>query len=861
MLDNWPLTGRAEELSAVVSYTRGRGVVLAGAAGVGKSRLAHEALAHARRTAREWRYVTATASARSVPLGAFAEYATHLGEDPLARIGEVVDAVTCSSSGPPLVMIDDAHLLDEQSAIVAHQLVHRGAASVVLTIRAGESAPDAITALWKEQLLPRLELQPLSRTETAELIERVLGGPIESASAARLWHYTRGNVLYLRQLMSDEVTVGHLMQRCGVWFWDSEPAVSPTLAELIDTNIGRQPDRVIEVLDVLAVAAPVDLGVLRAIVVDDAIEDAEAANLIVVDTKTTPRPTVRLAHPMYGEARRSRAPAMRLRRVRSAIVAASAPLTDGPVDEVRLVRRAVLAIDSDSPPDPTMLIAAADAAIRLMDPLSAQRIAERAVTSGGGLFAQLMLMSALVNGERLKEALEINGELLKEVTPSDRVSLGLIRIGIYIRQNDRVAARGVDELETAAAEAGMTRSYQCVVAAVRSLDNDIEAAVDAAIAGLTGPGELTEAAEFAGIFGLITASGERGSISMIREFADRGYALACTSTHTASSRFALSACHVVTLLLAGMLADADDVVANRVDPQPMEFPLALAYRAFTHGLVATATGELAAAHRLLGEAGVLIEQQLLRSCISFELATSLAMAGDAERARAEVDTVATDDPVRQSLVYADTAEAWIRAADDLVSDAVTIVLAAAERARRIGASAREVCFLQLAAQFGDASHSERLVELVAVVEGPRAHAAAAHAHALGSADGDGLFAAARDYEAFGDRVAAGDAAAQAAIAYRAHARRGAALTATAFARRLADETGADTPALRANDTPIPLTGRQREIIGLARHGLSNREIAQRLTMSVRTVEGHMFRACQRTGVNSRDELVALLSGR
>ena len=77
----WPLTGRVEELGAVLTHARGRGVVLAGAPGVGKTRLAREALVRARRNGREWRYVAATTSARSVPLGAFADYATRLGEE------------------------------------------------------------------------------------------------------------------------------------------------------------------------------------------------------------------------------------------------------------------------------------------------------------------------------------------------------------------------------------------------------------------------------------------------------------------------------------------------------------------------------------------------------------------------------------------------------------------------------------------------------------------------------------------------------------------------------------------------------------------------------------------------------------
>jgi DNA-binding CsgD family transcriptional regulator len=40
--------------------------------------------------------------------------------------------------------------------------------------------------------------------------------------------------------------------------------------------------------------------------------------------------------------------------------------------------------------------------------------------------------------------------------------------------------------------------------------------------------------------------------------------------------------------------------------------------------------------------------------------------------------------------------------------------------------------------------------------------------------------------------------------------------------------------------------------------LSSREVAERLTLSVRTVESHVYRAELKTGISSRDELAALL---
>jgi DNA-binding NarL/FixJ family response regulator len=90
---------------------------------------------------------------------------------------------------------------------------------------------------------------------------------------------------------------------------------------------------------------------------------------------------------------------------------------------------------------------------------------------------------------------------------------------------------------------------------------------------------------------------------------------------------------------------------------------------------------------------------------------------------------------------------------------------------------------------------------------------------------------------------------------------GSTTNASTIAQRLAAECqGAQTPALRAATTSQPFTNRQHEIISLAAQGLSNKEIAGRLIMSSRSVEGHLFRASQRVGANSREQLIAILGG-
>lgn len=157
--------------------------------------------------------------------------------------------------------------------------------------------------------------------------------------------------------------------------------------------------------------------------------------------------------------------------------------------------------------------------------------------------------------------------------------------------------------------------------------------------------------------------------------------------------------------------------------------------------------------------------------------------------------------------------------------------------------------------------ADRLAELAGQVDGPRAPAAAAHAAALAADDGAALHAASVQLETMGALLLAADAAAHAVAAHTRHGQRGSAHAAGARAHRLAQACeGARTPALATLAAPLPLTAREREIVTLAAGGLSNRQIADRLVVSVRTVEGHLYRACAKLGVSDRSELAPLVHG-
>jgi hypothetical protein len=192
-------------------------VVVAGAAGVGKTRLARAAADAAARAGWAVRRVAGTATGRAVTLGAFARWADDTDTSSLALARKVFAGLTGGSDGAPLlVLVDDAHLLDDLSALIVHQLVLQEVASVIATIRTGEPPPDAVTALWKDGLLRRLELQSLSRNETENLLQTVLDDPVSPDSAQRLWRLSDGNVLFLRHLVDHERESSRLSKANGV---------------------------------------------------------------------------------------------------------------------------------------------------------------------------------------------------------------------------------------------------------------------------------------------------------------------------------------------------------------------------------------------------------------------------------------------------------------------------------------------------------------------------------------------------------------------------------------------------------------------------------------------------------------------
>jgi DNA-binding CsgD family transcriptional regulator len=850
-------------IQAAISASDVTGIVVYGAAGVGKSRIAREALSAAESHGCEGRLAVGTSSARAIPLGVLSAWAPSGVTDTVQLLRGVIELLTAASSDAAVVVVgvDDVHLLDDLSIFVVHQIVQRGAAKVILTVRDGEPIPAAVQEIWKGGRFDRLDLQPLSLDETSTLLSATLGGSVDPDAAQRLWNLTRGNVLYLRTIVDQEVADGRLVKQRGFWRWTGDPMMPPGLVELIESRIGALPTPVSDVVDALAVGEPIELAALRRITDPAAVEEAETRGLITLEPAVS-GVEVRVAHPLYGEVRRRRAAATRLRRLRGMIGAELAAADDH--DDIQVVmRRATLSLDSDLTPDADLLVRAAQGAVWLADLPLAARLAEAAGRAGGGPepnFVRAHALSWLGRGEEADTVLAAidSGAL----TDEDHARLAFLRASnmLWALGNPECAKEIIDEASRTTPP--HARSYVDAFLTVYWFAMDhAEAARQASESLALDDLPAVVGAEIAWV--LATIAADAGRTAEAVAVADAGYSTATRSFDAPHMRFNRADAHISALLLSGRIGDAVEV-AERVRQQAADLPgAAQLLGSAVAGRAALGAGRLDTACAMLeqGAEGLSASHAIgwgYRYHIPRTTALAVrGMTGEAAAMLAVLDKLPR--PFRSLDYECSLARAWVAASQGAVSEAITVVLSAAERASAAGQFAAEVVCLQTATQFGDRTSAPRLGELESIVEGPRVGVAARFAAALRDGDADELSSVSEEFERMGDCVAAVDAAAQAALAYRCQGLRGSALGCATRADALAEQCGgASTPALRQASEPVPLTDREREIVMMIGAGLSNRAIAERLTVSVRTVESHIYRAMAKTGTTGRDELAALI---
>ncbi|MER8004339.1 LuxR C-terminal-related transcriptional regulator [Streptomyces sp. NPDC094149] len=295
----WRFTGREDELDLIRrSLTAGHhGIVVTGPAGCGKTRLVTEAVRGGDRAR-----AAGTPETRHIPFAAFA----HLLPESVSlhRAVQLLSRVR-------LLLVDDAHLLDDASAALVHQLAVHGRTRLIVVAADGAPCPAAVARLWTGELLPRLALEPLPREDMEQLLGAGVGGPVEPLTLRRLLHLAQGDLRLLRDLV-DAVRerAPHTREKdTDAWTWRGPVPVTAAIRERTAEALARPCREERATLERLAFSEPLPLPM------DDldlrALEALEADGLVTADDPGG----ARLAHPLHGPVLRAAAGRLRARRL------------------------------------------------------------------------------------------------------------------------------------------------------------------------------------------------------------------------------------------------------------------------------------------------------------------------------------------------------------------------------------------------------------------------------------------------------------------------------------------------------------------------------------------------------------------
>ena len=864
LVRHWPLVGRVEELRFTIQSITPprRGLVLVGGPGVGKTRLAKEAAEQAKGAGRIVVSVAATEATRGRAMGAL----SHAFGRELAGIGPSgateLPEVLRRRGGPvePLIVLDDAHQLDDLSASILYQWSTAGLAIVLATARRGEVLPEPITALYKDDQVERLDLQPLSRAEVSQLLEAVLGGQLADATLSGLWQASAGNVLYLKELVLDAVDAGSLSDQGDVWVWSGGAGPAARLTEVIGSRLAGLGADELAAMEALAVAGPLDASFLEESAGPDHVVALERAGLVEIVAMGR-RSEIHLAHPLHGEVLRAGVGEYRRRSILKGL--AERLEATGHRRSEDLLRLARWRVASGTASDAGRLVLAAAEANRMHDSSNAELLARCALELKPSPEAALQLGAALVDQGRNEEAEQVlSGVAAGELDDTGRKVLAYQRMRALFYGLGRMeqADQALNTIESLTAAEDIRLTVRGWRAMVLSHGGRTREAADLWMELLeSGSSSAREHALPNVALARLMAGRIGEAATLIDKFLD-------PERSEGETPRLVKALQILVLGNEGRIADAT-VMAEALTTA-MEIgrqrPGEVALIDTVKGHLLLMAGKPRSARRALRQAAVVLRRHdaggFLAWCVSLQIEAATLLGDHAAVQALLSETTALDGSAGVTIFQggAQRAQAWgMVAAGDADAATVRLTTLATDLEGR-GEIMEAVRCLHDAVRLG-APAAPRLADLVRRVDGGLGSLIAAHAEGLVAGDAAAVEQAAAGLASAGCTLMAVDAELQAAGLWASvgRARRAAA------ARERADGLahcceGGVTPAMARANAPAGLTHREDQVARLAGAGLANKEIAARLSTSVRTIEGHLQQVYMKLGITSRSALAGTL---
>jgi DNA-binding CsgD family transcriptional regulator/tetratricopeptide (TPR) repeat protein len=811
----------------------------------------------------EW--VQATSSAATVPLGAFAGLLPEAvrTDDALELMRRSADSLRRRGDGRQVVLgVDDGQLLDPVSAALVLHLTVTDTAFVIVTVRSGESCPDAIESLWKDASAQRLELEPLSDDAICALVEAALGGPVEQSVLRWVYETSRGNVMYVRELIAGAVDAGALTKDRGLWHMAGSPPISRSLAELVTQRIAALTDAERTALELLALGEPLQLDELVELSDYESLLTVEAGGLVLVGPPATGN-LVQIAHPLYGEVVRNELPMLRRRqlllRLAEAVQRRDRRVPD---DTIRVAR---WLLDAGARMPTPLLVEAALAATQADAPELGARLAELAVDAGAGTSAALILARAYTLRKRFADAesvlADIEGALETQDQAVDYLEQRVSAVLYYGLKRPAEARALLERAQSWWPGDQWRRRLEPTRVSLQSMTDGLRDSVEVFERMLADPKLGTAARrqlEPMHALALFFAGRAKDAYAVVARIRP-SIPLRDQSDMLALIVFELISCHTGEGW-PGLDEYMKQAMRDAVRGGDHE---AAGHAALTLGYTHFMAGRFNDATRRFAEAELHFERQDAFNTIVMVRAHRASVAnvtGDREAAAAALqrldDALAGREPLPTQLSTATRARAWAVYYSGDPKSAQRMLLDAAQDVSDVPAYATLLAYEAMRAGAPATSIVGRLTAYAERCDSRMAAAHAEHTRAAAACDGDRLMAASDELAAIGTLVYAMEAAADAATVFLAGGRTDSARRAAARARELhVPGQGTLAPAIDGlGPEALGLTVREAQSVELVLRGFSNAEIAAELVLSVRTVETYVYRAMHKRGVSNRRDL-------
>jgi DNA-binding CsgD family transcriptional regulator len=287
----WPLLERERETAAVLQSMAAPttlGVLVVGAAGVGKTAIAREVAASLDTTAYVL-FIRGTASMSGTPYGALSVLFLDLETTDdvtgsILMLQSLRETLLARARGREVVLlVDNVQHLDDLSVMVLSFLAESRTARLLVTCERPAGEPDEFFELWRRGLLERVDLAPLTFAQSRRLLESLLGGALSGMAAVSLWRASRGSPRCLQAAVRDSMTRGRLVRSGNSWIWcgDNGGAGSGPRNDVLGALSGLSSEAR-EVLDVIVAVGPASIELLLSSCSAVALSELERTGLCLV---------------------------------------------------------------------------------------------------------------------------------------------------------------------------------------------------------------------------------------------------------------------------------------------------------------------------------------------------------------------------------------------------------------------------------------------------------------------------------------------------------------------------------------------------------------------------------------------------